>query len=107
MACEMNKQYLGDTKINTDGSDGFTIDVQVFSSYGIGRWAQERYLVHGIDDVLWTSSKEDVINYIKEELTRLDEIAPSNKEYLNIEDKAIAKTFGIKNELESLRKLSD
>ena len=94
-------------EINANGNDGFTIDVQIYSSYGIGRWAQERYLVHGIDDSLWTSSKDDVINYIKEELVRLDEIAPSNREYLNDEDKALVETHRHEIELENLRKISE
>jgi len=64
-------------KINQDGADGFTLDIQVYSNYGKNHWGQERYLVHGIEDVLWTSSMDDVISYLKEELVRLEILAPS------------------------------
>ena len=33
---------------------------------------QARYLVHGIDDVLWTDSIDAVVAYIKNDLERLE-----------------------------------
>lgn len=59
-------------EINKGGYDGFTLDVQIYKNYGEGYWAQARYLVHGIDDVLWTNSIEDVITYIKQELITIE-----------------------------------
>jgi hypothetical protein len=68
--------------INRNGSDGFRLDVEVYSSVGIKSGfniitAQARYLVHGIDDVLWTDSIEDVLAYFREELKRLEILAPN------------------------------
>lgn len=34
-------------------------------------WIQGRFLVHGLDDVLWTDDVEDVVNMIRAELERL------------------------------------
>ena len=46
-------------------------DIECFNEYGDGYFAQERFLVHGIDDVLWTSSLDDAANFIKESLKRV------------------------------------
>ena len=54
--------------INKDEYDGFTLDIQIYKNYGEGYWAQAHYLVHGIDDVLWTNDIREVVNYIKSEL---------------------------------------
>lgn len=61
-------------EINRKGYDGFTIDIQVWKDFGINKWAQAHYLVHGIDDVLWTNSIEEVIIYIKSDLERLENV---------------------------------
>lgn len=58
--------------INDEGYDGFQLDVQVWKNYGEGYWAQAHYLVHGADDVLWTNSIEDAIEYLKYELKRME-----------------------------------
>lgn len=59
---------------NKDGYDGFTLDIQIFKNYGERYWAQARYLVHGIDDVLWTDSLEAVLDYIRQEMIRIKEM---------------------------------
>ncbi len=59
--------------INENGYDGFTLDIEIYKNYGDGYWAQAHYLVHGIDDVLWTNSIDDAISYLKEELIRANE----------------------------------
>lgn len=59
--------------INQNGYDGFTLDIQIYKNYGNGHWAQERYLVHGIDDVFWTSSIEDAVAYIKSDLEKYEQ----------------------------------
>jgi hypothetical protein len=48
----------------------YVLDVVVYENYGEDCWAQEKYLVHTIDDVLWTSSIESVINCIRAELEK-------------------------------------
>ena len=47
------------------------LDVEIYDEYGDDVWAQERFLVHGVDDVLWTSDVEAVVNYIRYDLERL------------------------------------
>lgn len=58
--------------INQDGYDGFTLDIQVYKNYGEGYWVQEHYLVHGTDDALWTNSIDDAVNYLRNELVRIE-----------------------------------
>lgn len=61
--------------VNIDGYDGFTLDVQVWSNIGKEYpdiIPQAHYLVHGIDDSLWTNSIDDVISYLKYELERIE-----------------------------------
>lgn len=57
---------------NEDGYDGFTLDIEIYKNYGNGYWAQAKYLVHGYDDVLWTNSIKDAINFLEFDLERLD-----------------------------------
>lgn len=46
-----------------------TVDIEVYNRGGLGEnRAQARYLVHGHDDVLWTDSLQDAINYLKHDL---------------------------------------
>lgn len=53
-----------------------TVDIEMHSkdncTYG-PNFVQAKFLVHGFDDVMWTDSIEDAVNYIKEELTRCEE----------------------------------
>ena len=58
--------------INDFGFDGFTLDVHIYKEHGDGHWAQDHYLVHGIDDVVWTDSIDAVVNYLRAELERLE-----------------------------------
>lgn len=46
------------------------LDVEFYDTQE-NAWAQAMFLVHGIDDVLWTDSPEAVAKYIKEECKRL------------------------------------
>jgi hypothetical protein len=62
--------------INRNGYDGFRIDIEIYSRHGKGVWAQRRYLVHGIDDVMWTNSIDEALSYFLEELKRLEKLAP-------------------------------
>ena len=52
-------------------SASWIFDIECFDEFGEGRFEQERFLVHGKDDVLWTSSPEDAANFIKESLEGL------------------------------------
>lgn len=63
-------------KINRNGYDGFRIDIETYSCHGKGVWAQKRYLVHGIDDVIWTNSIYEALKFFSIELERLKELAP-------------------------------
>lgn len=46
------------------------IDVEVYDAFGDDEWAQERFLVHGSDDVLWTSDPDEAVEYVRRELLR-------------------------------------
>lgn len=63
-------------RINTEGYDGFRVDIEIYSKFGRGQWAQARYLVHGIDDILWTNEKDQALKYLEDELDRLKILAP-------------------------------
>lgn len=58
--------------INRGGYDGFRVDIEIYKNYGGAHWAQAKYLVHGLDDVLWTNSIENALAYLKSELERLE-----------------------------------
>ena len=47
------------------------IDIEIYDQYGEGFWTQEKYLVHGHDDVLWTSNIDDAMSFIKESVLAL------------------------------------
>ncbi len=51
----------------------FTLDIETYDDYGDGYWAQERYLVHGYDDVLWTSSLKSAMEFLWDDLKRYGE----------------------------------
>jgi len=46
------------------------LDVEIYEEYGNGHWAQARFLVHGLCDVLWTNSIEEVVNFLESDLTK-------------------------------------
>ena len=48
----------------------YFVDIEIFENYGDGYWAQEKYLVHGIDDVLWTGNTEEALNFLRYDLER-------------------------------------
>lgn len=58
--------------INRNGRDGFTVDIEIYANHGEGYWAKKRYLVHGLDDSMWTSTISEAIAYLKYELERLE-----------------------------------
>lgn len=43
----------------------YIFDIEVYEKYGHGVWAQAKYLVHGLDDVLWTNDSEQAALFIK------------------------------------------
>jgi hypothetical protein len=49
------------------------LDIEIYPEPVEGDWHQEKYLVHGIDDSLWTSNKQIVADYILDELRRLEQ----------------------------------
>lgn len=49
-----------------------TLDIEIYDEYGPGFWAQERYLVHLHDDVLWTSDIDQAVSALREDLIELD-----------------------------------
>lgn len=51
--------------------DTVKVDIEIYEQHGGNHWAQARYLVHGIDDVLWTDDLEEAITYLKYDLERL------------------------------------
>ena len=53
--------------VNQNGADGFTLEIVVYSQTP----KQARYLVHGIDDTLWTNDIDAVLDYLKIELERI------------------------------------
>lgn len=52
-------------------SDGFlfTVDIEVYDT-GENKWAQARYLVHGVDDVLWTDDIDQAVRYLRAEIEK-------------------------------------
>ncbi len=47
------------------------LDIKIYKDYGDGFWAQAKYLVHGLDDVLWTNDIKQVLSFLEGELERL------------------------------------
>jgi len=43
----------------------WTLDIEIYEEWGDDHWAQAKYLVHGHDDVLWTNSLDDAIEFLK------------------------------------------
>lgn len=52
--------------------DGY-IDIEIYEKHGDGYWAQKKYLVHGINDIMWTNDPKDVAEYIEEMLETIEE----------------------------------
>jgi hypothetical protein len=50
-----------------------TLDIEIYTEPKEGDWHQAKYLVHGIDDLMWTDSKEMAVEYLLDELKRLEE----------------------------------
>ena len=50
----------------------YKLDIEIYEDYGDGFWAQAKYLVHGLDDILWTNDKEQALLYLAAELERLN-----------------------------------
>lgn len=48
----------------------YKLDVEIYENYGEGHWAQAKFLVHGLDDVLWTNREIGVLNFIGYELKK-------------------------------------
>ena len=44
------------------------VDIEIYSKYGDGEWAQARYLVHGITDVMWTDDLDEALSFLKAEI---------------------------------------
>ena len=52
----------------------YTFDVEVYDPKIDDEWRQAKFLVHGIDDVLWTDDIDAAVAFIKESCLRaLDE----------------------------------
>lgn len=56
----MNKQIKG------------VLDIEIYEEWGEHVWAQEKYLVHGYSDILWTSSLNHALSFLKESLIELE-----------------------------------
>lgn len=44
------------------------VDIELYQHYGDDYWAQAKYLVHGIDDVLWTNDIDAALSFLRESL---------------------------------------
>lgn len=49
----------------------FTLDIEVYKYFGDGYWAQAMFLVHGLDDVLWTNDVDAALNYLRTDIDRI------------------------------------
>ena len=43
----------------------FRVDIEIYTNYGDGYWAQARFLVHSMSDVLWTNDLESALNFLR------------------------------------------
>lgn len=66
---EFMKSKQKKTEPRDVGSFKRILDIECYDPC-INTWAQATFLVHGIDDVLWTDSPEVAADYIRDELTR-------------------------------------
>ena len=48
------------------------LDIEIYEKYGDDHWAQAKYLVHGKDDVLWTNSIDEAMQFLKHNLEIMD-----------------------------------
>lgn len=49
----------------------YYLDVEVFDKYGEGYWAQERFLVHGLDDIFWTDDPAKAASFLQDSLEQI------------------------------------
>jgi len=55
----------------------YILDIEVFNEPSDNEtFHSGKYLVHGYDDVLWTDSIDDAVNYLKNDLKRLKDQEP-------------------------------
>ena len=55
------------------------LDIEVYDTDDPGEtWAQGKFLVHGIDDVLWTDNIADAINFFTESLEEMSHLNNAN-----------------------------
>jgi len=45
----------------------FVVDIEIYDT-DENKWAQEKYLVHGYDDVFWTDSLDKAIAFLKQSI---------------------------------------
>lgn len=53
------------------------LDIEIHDK--LGSWSQATYLVHGYDDVLWTDSLDDAVDFIKQDLENFDKKVHNNE----------------------------
>ena len=49
-----------------------TLDIEIYEKND--GWMQARYLVHGLDDVLWTDDVDCALEFLRQSCKRLEEI---------------------------------
>ncbi len=50
----------------------YSIEIEVYTDYGNRKWAQAKYLVRGITDLLWTDDLDEAVGFLHDELARLE-----------------------------------
>ena len=52
----------------TNFCEGFKckVGIEVYDKFGEGYWAQSRYLVHGVQDVLWTNDIYEAFSFLRD-----------------------------------------
>jgi hypothetical protein len=55
------------------------LDIEIYDT-SEDDWAQGTYLVHGMDDVLWTDSIDDAVTYLRSDLERIAQQSLSGSE---------------------------
>ena len=49
-------------------------DIEIYEEYGDDHWAQEKYLVHGYQDILWTSNPLEAVKFMEHSIL-MDKLA--------------------------------
>ena len=44
------------------------VDIEIYEDVSCQTWAQARYLVHGLHDVLWTDDLDDALLFLRQSL---------------------------------------